>query len=92
MVRKNRMVDGQGNEIVLHKSPQVFVSAEQTADGNPQSVAHTLDGKPAAVVAVITEIPLLLAGAVDVAYGAHTDSACVVTATASAKYKILAFA
>ncbi len=92
MVRRNRMVDGQGNEIVLHKSPQVFVSSEQIADGNPQSVTHTLDKQPAATIAIITELPVGLAGAVDIAYGTHTDTACVVTVTATAKYKILAFA
>lgn len=90
MVRKNRMVDGMGNELVLHKSPQVFVSAETTGTGAAQTVDHTLDKSPATVVAVITEIPI--GGVADVAYGTHTDSVCTLTVTLNVKFKILAFA
>ncbi len=94
MVRRSRMVDGMGNELTLRSGgPHIFVSAETTATGGAnQEVAHTLGRVPAVAVVVITELPVGLAGAVDVAYGTHTNVNCLVTVTATAKFKILALA
>ena len=94
MVRRSRMIDGMGNELTLRSGgPHIFVSAETTATGAAnQEVAHTLGRIPAAVIVVITELPVGLAGAVDVAYGTHTALNCLVTITNTAKFKILALA
>jgi hypothetical protein len=89
MPKQNRMIDGLGNPVDLYTGSNLFLSTEQTGNAGAQSIAHTLDRVPAAVFAVITEIPAGAAGA-DVAYGTHTSTACVVTVTNLVKYVILA--
>ncbi len=89
MPKQNFMIDGLGNVVDLYTSSNLFFSTEQTGNAGAQSIAHTLDRKPGAVFAVITEIPAGAAGA-DVAYGTHTDKNCVVTVTNLVKYRILA--
>jgi hypothetical protein len=75
-------------------SPQgTFVSAETTATGSAQNVAHGLGVTPTAVVVVPTEHPGTPdTGAFDVAEGTHTSTNVVLTVTANVKFKVVAFA
>lgn len=75
-------------------TPQgTFVSAETTATGSAQNVAHGLGVAPTAVVVVPTEHPGTPdTGAFDVAEGTHTTTNVVLTVTANVKFKVVAFA
>ncbi|GEM_PF-1836793 len=75
--------------VTAAKAP-VFVSTEQTGDGNPQNVAHGLAAVPALVLISVTEDP---AGTgFDVAEGSHDDTNVIATVTNNVKYKVLAWA
>jgi hypothetical protein len=71
-------------------SQYVFASAEQTGTGGAQNIAHGLGVIPSAVLISVTDDN----GGVGftVVEGAHDATNVVVTVTASAKYKVLAFA
>lgn len=69
----------------------VFVSAEQTATGSAQNVAHGLTGTPSAVLIVPTELPAGLAAGMDIAEGTHDATNVVVTVTATVKFKVFAW-
>lgn len=78
--------------VTAAKAP-VFVSAEQTGDGNPQNVAHGL----AAVPSLVLVVPTVLTDAAaetgfSLVEGAHDATNCVVTATNTVKYKVMAWA
>ena len=69
---------------------KLFVSAIQTATGSAQNVAHGLGAVPAAVLISCTDN----SGSSDVftvTEGTHTSTNVVVTVTASAKFKVLAW-
>jgi len=74
-----------------------FASAEQTGTGSAQNVAHGLGVVPSAVLVSITDPGLETAGAADgalravIVEGSHTTTNVVVTVTAGAKFKVLAF-
>lgn len=89
MVKINKPVDAFGNESDLNTSSHLFVSAEATGTAAPQNVAHPFNEVPSLVLAIITEIPAT-GVAVDIAYGTHTATNCVLTVTADVKFKILA--
>lgn len=65
------------------------ISAETTATGSSQNVAHGLGTTPSAVLIAPTEFASQLN--VDIAEGAHTSTNVVVTVTAAVKFKVLAF-
>lgn len=73
-----------------------FVSAEQTATGASQNVAHGLGATPSLVLVTITNGHDGAAGAgtqvPDIAEGAHDDTNVVVTVTAGATFKVFAWA
>lgn len=72
----------------------VFVSAETTATGAAQNVAHGLGAVPALVLIVPTETTaaaIVLAG-FDIAEGAHDGTNVKLTATLGLKFKVLAWA
>ena len=73
---------------------QVFVSAEQTADGTAQSIAHGLGYTPSRVLVVVTGGHDGAGGAgtqfPTITEGTHDATNVVVTVTAGAKYKVLA--
>ncbi len=89
MVKINKPVDAFGNNIDLHSSSHMHVSAEATGTAAAQNVAHPFKAVPAVVLAFITEIPGG-GGVVDVAYGTHTSTNCVLTVTADVKFIVLA--
>ena len=71
----------------------MFVSAETTATGSAQNVAHGLGVVPTHVMVALTEHPGTPdTGAFDVAEGTHTTTNIVLTVTADVKFKVLAFA
>jgi hypothetical protein len=72
--------------------PGVFVSTEQTGDGNPQNIAHGLGVVPTQVFVSVTDLPDAAAetGFV-ITEGAHTSTNVVVTVTNTVKYKVLAY-
>lgn len=69
-------------------SPATFLSAEITGNGSAQSTAHGLATVPTLVFAIPSN---LTAGAFVVAYGTHTDTNAIVTATNGEKYRVVAF-
>jgi len=84
------------NGAVLAAKAAVFVSTEQAATGAPQNVAHGLGAVPSLVLVVPTDghdgagspgtqMP-------DIAEGAHDATNVVVTVTAGASFKVLAWA
>ena len=72
--------------------PLTYVSAERTATGSAETVAHGMGVKPSAVLIVPTDTSPAVVGVFTVTEGSHTSANVVVTVTASKKYKILAFA
>ncbi len=73
----------------------MFQSAETTATGAAQNVAHGLGVAPTKVLVAITEIPdgVIDANAgVDIAEGAHDATNVVLTVTANVKFKVWALA
>jgi hypothetical protein len=71
----------------------MFVSAEQTATGNAQSVAHGLGKVPALVFVIPTSHPGTPdTGAFDIAEGTHTFENVVLTVTADVTFKVVAVA
>lgn len=70
----------------------VFVSTEQTGDGNAQNVAHGLGATPTAVLIVPTDTAPATVGAYTAVEGAHTTTNVVVTVTNGKKYKVFAWA
>lgn len=72
---------------------KMSVSAETTATGSEQNVAHGLGVTPTLVLVVPTEHPGTPdTGAFDIAEGTHTSTNVVLTVTANVKFKVLAFA
>lgn len=67
----------------------VYASAERTATGSEESIAHGLGSTPSHVFIVLTEFASGLN--VDVAEGTHTSTNVLVTITSGVKYKVLAF-
>lgn len=67
----------------------VFVSAEQTANGSAQNVAHGLAATPSAVLVIPT---LVTGGAFTITEGSHTSTNVIVTMTTGMKYKVFAWA
>lgn len=89
----NVTTDKLAAEAVTAEKALVFVSAEQTADGNPQDIAHGLGAVPTHVLVVPTELPDAAAETgFDIAEGAHDATNVKVTATATLKYKVMAWA
>jgi hypothetical protein len=71
-------------------SGKVFVSAEITATGSAQNVAHGLGKVPTLVFVSVTEND---GTALDIAEGAHTEANVVLTVSSTAvKFKVWAFA
>jgi hypothetical protein len=70
----------------------IFISAETTATGSAQNVAHGLGVIPNKVLIAPTELAADLAAGYDVAEGSHTSTNVVLTVTSGAKFKVLAFA
>lgn len=71
----------------------VFVSAEQTATGSAQNVAHGLGVAPAGVLVVPTLHPGTPdTGAFTITEGTHTTTNVVVTMTVNCKFKVFAWA
>jgi hypothetical protein len=66
----------------------VFVSAEQTADGSAQSIAHGLGYVPSRVLAAFSEFGA--SEACDIALGTHTVTSVVLTVTSGRKYFVIA--
>lgn len=69
-----------------------YVSAERTATGSAETVAHGLAAVPAAVLIVPTDTSPATAGVFTVTEGTHTTTNVVVTVTSGKKYKIFAWA
>jgi len=85
--------DATGRVVLNAASMQpMFISAERTATGSVENVAHGLGVVPSAVVAVPTDTSPATAGVFTVTEGTHTTTNAVVTITASKKYKLLVFA
>jgi predicted RecA/RadA family phage recombinase len=74
--------------VLLNQSSprKLFVSTTQTGNGSPQNVAHGLGVVPAAVVAIPQD-----GGTTGFTYGTHTSTNCVITATNTAKYIVVAW-
>lgn len=70
----------------------VFVSAETTATGSAQNVAHGLGVIPRFVMVAPTDTSPSTAGVFTVSEGTHTTTNIVLTITANKKFKVLAFA
>ena len=69
---------------------KLFLSPVETATGSPQSIAHGLGAVPAGVLVSCYDN----SGSTDVftvTEGTHTSTNVVVTVTASAKFKVLAW-
>lgn len=81
----------EDGSVTLEKAA-VFVSIETTATGSEQSIAHGLGVVPSAVLVVPTELAADLGSGYDAAEGTHTSTDVLVTVTADAKFKILAWA
>ncbi len=78
---------------VTFAKAKVFISAEQTATGAAQNVAHGLGVAPTGVLIVPTEHPGTPdTGAFDIAEGSHTSTNVVLTATINLKFKVFAWA
>jgi len=71
---------------------KIFVSTEQTGDGNAQNIAHTLGVAPLAVFVAPTDTAPATTGAYTVTEGVHDATNVIVTVTASKKYKVMAIA
>lgn len=77
---------------LVGQAPRNFVSAETTATGSAQNVAHGLGVAPDGVLVAMTEHPGTPdTGAFDVAEGTHTSTNVVLTVTANTKFKVLAY-
>lgn len=71
---------------------RLFVSAETTATGAAQNVAHGLGVAPTKVFVALTEHPGTPdTGAFDVAEGSHDATNVVLTVTINTKFKVLAY-
>lgn len=70
----------------------VFFSAETTATGSAQNVAHGLGVAPAGVLIVPTDTSPAVAGVYTVVEGTHTSTNVVVTVTSGKKFKVFAWA
>ncbi len=70
----------------------VFVSAERTATGAAENIAHGLGAVPAFVLVIPTDLNVATVGAFTVVEGAHDATNVVVTVTLNKKYKVLAWA
>jgi len=68
----------------------VFKSAETTATGSAQNVAHGLPGTPSEVCVYPTETSAATVGVYDLSEGTHTSTNVVVTVTADKKFKVIA--
>lgn len=77
---------------VTYAKAAMFISAETTATGSAQSIAHGLGVVPAKVLVVPTELAADLAAGYDAAEGTHTTTNVVVTVTSGAKFKVFAIA
>lgn len=69
----------------------VFVSAERTATGAEETIAHGLAVVPAKVLVIPTDLNVATIGAFTVTEGTHTATNVLVTVTLSKKYKVLAW-
>jgi hypothetical protein len=69
---------------------KLFCSTEQTGTGSAQNIAHGLGKTPAKVFVSCTDNSGS-SGTFTVAEGSHTATNVVVTVTAGAKYKVLAW-
>lgn len=78
---------------VTYAAAKVSISAETTATGSAQNVAHGLGTTPTGVLVVPTEHPGTPdTGAFDIAEGTHTSTNVVLTVTANVKFKVFAWA
>jgi hypothetical protein len=64
-----------------------FLSAEQTGNGAPQPIAHGLGRTPSIVLVVPTDIT---GNPATFTEGAHDATNCIITATATLRYKVFA--
>lgn len=71
---------------------KTFISAERTATGSAESIAHGLGAVPAFVVVIPTDTSPVTIGVFTVTEGVHTNVNAIVTVTASKKFKVMVFA
>jgi hypothetical protein len=76
------------NASIVSADIKIFVSSEQTGNGNAQSIAHGLGSTPTKVICSLTEFGSTQA--CDIAEGTHTSTNVVVTVTNGVKYKVWA--
>ncbi len=79
-------------DVVGYSELKVFISAERTATGAAENIAHGLGVAPAHVLVVPTDLNVATVGAFTVTEGAHDATNVVVTVTLNKKYKVLAVA
>lgn len=86
-------IDLSGSLVTAQPIGTIFVSAETTATGSAQNVAHGLGVVPRYILVTPTEHPGTPdTGAFDVAEGTHTSTNVVLTVTINVKFKVLAIA
>jgi hypothetical protein len=64
-----------------------FLSAEQTGNGAPQPIAHGLGRTPSIVLVIPSDIT---GNPATITEGIHDATSCIVTATATLRYKVFA--
>lgn len=70
----------------------MYASAERTATGSEESIAHGLGAVPALVLVIPTDTSPSTAGVFTALEGTHTGTNVLVTVTADKKYKVVALA
>ncbi len=80
-----------GKVIEGAKGPALFISAERTATGAAESIAHGMGRAPRAVAVVPTDLNVATIGAFTVTEGAHDATNVIVTVTLNKKYKVVAW-
>ena len=74
------------------KRLKIFVSDEQTATGEAQTIAHGLGAVPSKVLVAITGDARAAWGTITITQGTHTATNVIVTVTADIKYQVIALA
>lgn len=88
----NAGVTSIGAAKVTKAKMNIYISAERTATGAEETVAHGLVVAPAHVLIIPTDTAPATAGVFTVTEGAHTTTNVLVTVTSGKKYKIVALA
>ena len=79
-----------GAKKVTKAKMMVYISAERTATGAAETIAHGLTGTPANVIVVPTDLNVATVGDFTVTEGVHDGTNVYVTVTLNKKYKVLA--